>query len=183
MTGETTPIHAPATPTLIVVFLPMQSAENHPLSSIHVVSAAARYVAVRRVLVAMAVLSLCLVGAPRPGAAQLGQDFLAANADSVVSPGDDFFQYANGSWFKRHPIPDEAARWGTWNVVLEEVDARLRQISENAARTAAPARRGRGTGRGSVEQVIGDFWFTGMDSVTINKQGLSPLRPDLAAIG
>jgi putative endopeptidase len=34
------------------------------------------------------------------------EDVLAANVDSTVSPGDDFYQYATGAWLKQHPLPD-----------------------------------------------------------------------------
>lgn len=116
-------------------------------------------------------LVLLLSGVP---AAAQRQDFLVANVDSSVSPREDFFQYANGLWFRRHPIPENASEWGTWNESWVEVDARLRRISEDAAGRRAP--------KGSLEQLVGDFWFTGMDSVTLNRQGLAPLRPDLDRI-
>jgi len=107
----------------------------------------------------------------QPAAAQPKQDFLAANIDTTVSPQEDFFQYANGAWFKRNPIPEDAGRWGIWSLAGEDIASRLRRISEEAATKKAP--------RGSIEQLIGDFWFTAMDSATVNKQGLAPLQPDL----
>jgi putative endopeptidase len=110
----------------------------------------------------------------QPSAAQPKQDFLTANIDPTVSPREDFFQYANGEWFKRNPIPEDRGRWGIWSVVSEGIASRLRRISEEAATKKAP--------RGSIEQLIGDFWFTGMDSATVNKQGLAPLQPDLDRI-
>ena len=109
----------------------------------------------------------------QPSAAQSKQDFLAANIDPTVSPREDFFQYANGEWLKRNPIPDDQGRWGIWNVVSEDVYARLRRSEEAAAKNAP---------RGSVERLVGDFWFTGMDAATINKQGLAPLQPDMDRI-
>jgi putative endopeptidase len=39
------------------------------------------------------------------------QDPLVTNRDTLVNPSDDFFNYANGCWFKKHPIPSfEIAR-------------------------------------------------------------------------
>ena len=35
------------------------------------------------------------------------KDFLTDNLDTTVSPAEDFFQYANGGWIKRNPIPPE----------------------------------------------------------------------------
>ena len=107
-------------------------------------------------------------------AQQSKQDFLAANIDRTVSPRDDFFQYANGEWLKRNPIPQDQASWGRSSVISEDLYARLRRVSEEAAAKKAP--------RGSNEQLIGDVWFTAMDVATLNKQGLAPLRPDLERI-
>ncbi len=99
------------------------------------------------------------------------KDFLAANIDSSVSPSEDFFLYANGTWIKNTPIPEEESAWGVGNLVQEDIYLRLRNISEDAARKEASP--------GSTEQKIGDFWFSGMDSLTIEKEGIKPLQVDL----
>jgi putative endopeptidase len=39
-----------------------------------------------------------------------------ANLDKSVSPGDDFFSYANGNWNKNNPIPSDYSRWGAFEV-------------------------------------------------------------------
>lgn len=102
------------------------------------------------------------------------KDFLAANIDSSVSPSEDFFLYANGSWIKNTPIPAEESAWGVGDLVQEDIYLRLRNISEDAARKNA--------NDGSTEQKIGDFWFSGMDSLTIEKEGIKPLQADLDKI-
>jgi putative endopeptidase len=114
-----------------------------------------------------AAVILCIATSGQRLEAQSTQDFLAANIDSTASPRSDFFQFANGAWLKRNPIPDDEATWGSRNLVGAEIASRLRRISETAAAREAP--------RGSLEQLVGDFWFTGMDSATINRQGLVPL--------
>ncbi len=100
--------------------------------------------------------------APKP-------DILAANLDSTVKPGDDFFEYANGGWLKKNPIPGEQSSWGIGNLVIEENLKRLREISEKAAASNAA--------KGSNDQKIGDFWSTAMDSATIEAGGLKPIQP------
>jgi len=127
-----------------------------------------------RPLAFSAVVILCIATSGWRSGAQTKQDFLTANIDATVSPRQDFFQYANGAWLKRNPIPDDQARLGIGSVVSEDLYAQLRRASEAAAGTNAP--------RGSVQQLMGDFWFTGMDSTRINQQGLEPLRPDLERI-
>ena len=123
--------------------------------------------------VALSITALLAVSSA-PWATSAQPDILAANIDRTASPRDDFFQYANGEWLKRHPIPDDQARWGVANVISNEVYTQIQRISEDAAAKKAH--------RGSAEQLIGDCWATGMDATTINKQGLSPLRPDLDRI-
>ena len=101
-------------------------------------------------------------------------DFLAANLDTTISPAVDFFQYANGGWLKRHPIPASEAAWGIGNEVREQLYVNLRQINEqSAATTGAP---------GTDAQKIGDFWATAMDTVKIDQQGIHPLDAELARI-
>ena len=101
-------------------------------------------------------------------------DFLAANVDSTVSPGDDFFLFANGGWIKKTPLPGAESAWGVGNLVQEEIYARLRKINEEALQDKAAA--------GTIKQKIGDFWFSGMDTINIEKLGLTPLKPDLDRI-
>lgn len=101
-------------------------------------------------------------------------DFLSAGVDTTVSPAQDFFLFADGGWIKRTPIPAEESSWGLGNLVQEEIYGRLRTINEQADSTKAP--------EGSVAQKIGDFWYSGMDTVDIEKNGLSPLKDRLEAI-
>ena len=60
-------------------------------------------------------------------------DILLANIDASVSPRDDFFQYANGTWLKQHPIPDDQMRWGIGNVASDALYSQLRRLSDEAA--------------------------------------------------
>src|SRR6478735_5105677 len=97
------------------------------------------------------------------------KDFLADNLDTTVSPAEDFFQYANGGWIKKHPIPNDQAAWGIGNLVNEENLNRLKSINEKAAASNAA--------KGTADQKIGDFWKTAMDSTKIEQLGLKPLQP------
>ncbi|MDB5145427.1 MAG: metalloendopeptidase [Mucilaginibacter sp.] len=101
-------------------------------------------------------------------------DPIYKNIDSAVKPGNDFFQYANGAWLKKNPIPPAYAAWGIGNVVNEELRDRLKKINEDALKENAA--------NGTSSQKIGDFYFSGMDTVNIEKLGLSPLKPELDKI-
>ena len=101
-------------------------------------------------------------------------DFLASNMDPSANPGVDFFEYANGGWLKRNPIPPSESGWGIGNVVREELYVNLRTINESAARSTNPA--------GSDQQKIGDFWATAMDTAKAERMGIHPLDAELARI-
>jgi putative endopeptidase len=101
-------------------------------------------------------------------------DFLSKTIDKSVNPGDNFFKFATGTWMKNNPIPAAERAWGIGNLVQEETYTRLRSLLENAAIGKAET--------GSNEQKIGDFYATGMDTVSIEKQGLEPLSKELQAI-
>ena len=106
---------------------------------------------------------------------QAAPDFLAQDIDTTVSPGADFFQYANGGWVKSTTIPASERGWGVGNLVQEDIYQRLRNISEKAAHNDTAK-------AGSVSQKIGDLWTSGMDSAGIDKQGIAPLKPEIDSI-
>jgi putative endopeptidase len=102
-------------------------------------------------------------------------DPLVAHVDSTVSPGDDFFLFANGKWFKEHPIPPSEQSNGLWQLIQDTINAQVRNICESAASLTNAQ-------EGSNKQKIGDFFSTGMDSVSLNRKGLADLKGDLSAI-
>jgi putative endopeptidase len=125
-----------------------------------------------------AVLSLLLVAAHAQAAtddpvATDKPDFVSANLDSTVSPGEDFFTYANGGWLKRNPIPPTETAWGIDFLVRDQIQATLRDMNAHAA-AGAP--------RGSEDQKIADFWRTAMDVERAERMGLAPLQRELALI-
>lgn len=101
-------------------------------------------------------------------------DFLSANIDSTVSPKTDFFEYANGAWIRKTPIPASESAWGIGNLVQEELYSRILHINEAAQKTENKSN--------STSQKIGDFWTSAMNTQAINADGLNPLKPYLAQI-
>jgi putative endopeptidase len=101
-------------------------------------------------------------------------DPLIKNIDKSVKPSDDFFMYANGTWLKKNPIPGAYSSWGIGNVVQEDLRNKLKKINEDALHADAA--------KGSNTQKIGDFYFSGLDTVNIEKQGLNPLKEELAKV-
>lgn len=101
------------------------------------------------------------------------EDILRAHMDTTVNPGDDFFAYANGGWIKNNPIPSDETVYGIGELVEQELRKRLLSINEEALK------KGDKTGTG---QQIGDFWYSAMDTVSIEKNGIEPLRDELNKI-
>jgi putative endopeptidase len=66
------------------------------------------------------------VAKPVPG-------FDLANLDRSVSPSVDFYQFANGGWLAKHPIPAEMPRFGRFNLLAEKNLLVLRSILARAA--------------------------------------------------
>ncbi|WP_439696366.1 M13 family metallopeptidase [Mucilaginibacter sp. AW1-7] len=100
-----------------------------------------------------------------------------ANMDISVNPGDDFFEYANGTWIKNNPIPDNENRWGSFAVLRHENTQKLLRLLEEVSRQSVTAPKG------SIEQRVGDLYASGMDSLAIERLGYSHIKPDLERIG
>ena len=98
-----------------------------------------------------------------------------ANFDSTVAPSHDFFHFANGGWIKKNPIPADQIRWGSFSILNENNNKNLHQIVDDAAAKKDAA-------KGTPEQLVGDFYFSAMDTATIEKLGADPIRPEMENI-
>jgi Predicted metalloendopeptidase len=107
--------------------------------------------------------------------AQSGDYFLKENMDVSVKPTDDFFNYANGTFVKNHPMPSYEAVYGIFNVVTDSVYEYLRQICEESLKDTKAV-------KGSNVQKIRDFYFSGLDSAGMEKDKLTPLKGRLESI-
>ncbi|GET23688.1 M13 family metallopeptidase [Prolixibacter sp. NT017] len=111
----------------------------------------------------------------QPNVSSSESDALVSHIDSTVKPGNDFFMFANGKWFKEHPIPASEQYNGIFQIIQDTVSAQVRDVCESsAAMTNAE--------KGSNRQKIGDFFYSGMDSVSLNKNGIKPLKADFERI-
>ncbi|WP_375392730.1 M13 family metallopeptidase [uncultured Sphingomonas sp.] len=104
--------------------------------------------------------------AGKPQYGEFGIDL--AGRDQAVQPGDDFFHYASGSWYKTADIPADKAAYGMFNVLDDLSRERTRVILE-----AAAARPG---------DKIGDFYTSYLDEAAINAKGIAPVKPWLDRI-
>ena len=122
--------------------------------------------------------SVALVGYPsgqaaRPGATE-DHGFDVANLDKSVSACTNFFQYANGGWVAKNPIPAAYPSWGRFNELSDKNQQQLRQILEGVAKSNAP--------KGSNGQKIGDYYASCMDEAGIEAAGLTPIARELKLI-
>ena len=99
----------------------------------------------------------------------------AANMDTTIKPGDDFYLYANGNWLKNNPVPAEYSRYGVFEAIQEENYKQLKTILEEASAD-------KNATEGTINQKIRDFYNSGMDTVSIEKNGINPLKPELEQI-
>lgn len=98
-----------------------------------------------------------------------------ANMDTTVSAGTDFFRYACGGWNDAHPLTAEYSRYGTFDELFENSQTQLRELIEGLAAQ-------KNNQAGSAAQKIGDLYNMAMDSVTLNKQGVEPVKAMLDKI-
>lgn len=97
-----------------------------------------------------------------------------ANFDTTVSLNNDFYQYATGGWQKNTPLKDEYARYGAFDVLRENNEYRIKELFAGLATQTNEV--------GTVGQKISDLYNMGLDSTTLNKQGVAPLAKDLELV-
>src|SRR6187399_1742093 len=94
--------------------------------------------------------------------------------DPSKNPGDDFFTYVNGIWYDSAQIPASQTGVGSYSFLNFPQRKRLQAILDSISAANNPA--------GSIEQKVGDFYASGMDTAAINKRGYDPIKPVLASI-
>src|ERR1700753_307713 len=79
-----------------------------------------------------------------------------ANMDLAIKPGDNFFEYANGTWIKQNEIPAKETRWGSFNILHQENTNKLLDLLNDVSKTSASQTKG------SLKQRVGDLYASGM---------------------
>lgn len=91
--------------------------------------------------------------------------------DYDVSPGDDFFQFANGTWLEMTDIPEHRSGTGFSVSIKQRVEARIEAIIQGLQASELEP--------GSNEQKIRDLYESFADGETIETRGLTPFEADL----
>lgn len=97
-----------------------------------------------------------------------------AQRDLNVSPGADFYAYANGTWLANFEIPSDLSRWGSFTKLRVEAEEDVRAIVEDlSAEAPAPD-----TLEGKVAAAYAAF----MDEDRLDGLGADPIKPYVEAI-
>ncbi|MEL7449196.1 MAG: M13 family metallopeptidase, partial [Pseudomonadota bacterium] len=142
----------------------------------------------RSILSAVLVMALAACGSPTDSPTDPATDAAASadaaptltsglvveNMDTDVHPGDDFFEYMNGTWIRETEIPADRASYGGFGILRDEAQAQVREIVE--------ATSSGDFAEGSAEQMVGDMYNSYLDMDTRNALGIKPLEPELARI-
>ena len=129
---------------------------------------------------AFAVSALALTGllatadaqpAAKPTFGAWGVDL--SGMDKSVKPGDDFFDYANGTWFKNAVIPADRPSTGSFQDLQILSEKRMKDIV--AGLEAKPYAQ-----LTDEQKKIRDLYDAFMDTAQIEKRGLAPAKKDLA---
>lgn len=100
--------------------------------------------------------------------------FDKTSMDTTVSPGENFFLYASGNWIKRTEIPASETAWGSFYTLADDNKKNIKKILEGVS--------SKNNAQGTADQKVADLYMSGMDTVTIEKLGYSPIKPLLAQI-
>jgi putative endopeptidase len=116
--------------------------------------------------------AVSVVAQATPTAAGQGQGIEIANMDLAVSPGEDFYAFANGGWLAQTEIPADRSSIGVFVELRDEATRRQIALLDGAA-DAAP---------GSDEAKAVALFAQGMDLEQRNRQGIEPIRDALDRI-
>ena len=93
------------------------------------------------------------------------------NFDFSVSPSTDFYQYTNGGWMEKNPLPDDFSRFGVFDKVIEK------SIFQRKELITTLSDHPQSNVKDTDAQKIKDIYELGMDTVRLNQEGASPILP------
>ncbi len=101
------------------------------------------------------------------------KSFDPAAIDKTADPCVDFYQYACGNWIKNNAIPADQVRWARSFSQVQERDRYLLWKDLNAAAKDPKT---------PLQKKYGDFYAACMDTATVEKDGVDPIKPAWAEI-
>ena len=110
--------------------------------------------------------------AQQPAGTSGGIDLAAM--DKSVKPGDDFFQYANGSWIKTTEIPADRSSIGGFYIADQEREKNSIALFDSILKSNAAANTDEGR--------IANYYKAYLNTAAIDQAGMAPAKADLDAI-
>ena len=107
-----------------------------------------------------------------PELGKFGIDLTSQNPS--IRPGDDFFRFANGKWLDDFELPSDRSNYGSFTVLSDRSDQRVRSIIDDLTSTEPVA--------GSIGQKISDYYLSYMGTEILNRLGIQPLITGLATL-
>jgi putative endopeptidase len=104
--------------------------------------------------------------ADRPQIGVFGFD--EAGMDRAVAPGDNFYQFANGTWARNTPIPPDKSNYGMFTMLDDLSRQRTREILDEAVK--------------DPNSKIGNAYASFLDEASVEAKGLAPIQPWLGQI-
>lgn len=109
------------------------------------------------------------------GAAEIGNWGIDLDGRNLaVDPGDDFYEYAGGTWMANTEMPGDRSRYGSFDMLRERSERQVHAILNDLAADPEAA--------GPTGQMVGDFYGAWMDEDAIEARGTAPLAPYMARI-
>lgn len=97
-----------------------------------------------------------------------------SNLDKSANPADNFYQFATGGWQASHPLPAAYSRYGSFDMLQENVNKQVNTILTDLAKKKYKD--------GTTEKKLSDFYKLAMDIKRRNQEGVAPVRPLLDEI-
>lgn len=94
--------------------------------------------------------------------------------DETIKPGDNFFNHVNKTWYDQAVIADDQVGVGAYRFLNIPQRKLLEDILEEVSNGTHE--------KGSADQMVGDFYSSGMDTLRINARGFEPIQPLLDKI-
>ncbi|GAB6854829.1 M13 family metallopeptidase [Asaia astilbis] len=101
--------------------------------------------------------------------------FNMSGMDKAVRPGDNFFQYANGTYLKHIVIPADRSSFGPFVILADTARERVQSILAEAGKHPAADPK-------TTEEKLGAFYAAVLDTAQVDKLGATPLKADLDAV-
>src|SRR5690348_16726198 len=93
--------------------------------------------------------------------------------DKSVKPGDDFFQYANGTWIKNTAIPADRASIGAFFIADQQREKNTRELFDEILKSKATS---------GPNAMIANYYNAYLNTDAIDRAGMAPAKADLDAV-